>query len=546
MRTLALRKKIIFAFFVACVFLLADILWARAGLSSRQLLPNDVKAAGGTTWYVSKSGNNTNGLSWDTAWNELNRIRWSEIRPGDTILLDGGPSQMIYTTPLTVGKSGLPGQPILIKRATEPGHNGTVILFGGRSIPLPYCGQRTYTYQTRGVLSDGIVVGDNAYDVIDGSSWHGIRIYGDNGSGIVFGANSHNDTIRNIEIEDDGTASQGSDDAWHPFGPYGVNLLGANQTFQSMDIHDDGEDAFQPTNINNITVQWSWLHDSRPNPVYPGSAFNQCNHNDGMQIWTGNPVSTLTFEDDIFGPVKENGLILGNGLVPVRNVNISDSLFIDANSNDIWGSPAANWTIDHITSYAQNQNLILDGSGHTVTNSIFYGGLMSFHGSIASSANNCQWQTIGDNLNGRTVNPQFVSNLSPFPRIGGTDLRQGPAISTLTGLDFALEPSSPCKGLGSSITSVASFLQLVGSVTPTPTPKPVPTSTPTAAPTRNPTPTLIVIVGSAGHKNTPEHKKQGPTHSEAFLWLLLAVLIAAIVLLLIVIAKRRKRRHWKQ
>src|SRR6266700_6872250 len=55
-------------------------------------------------YYISKNGNNGDGLSWATAWNELDKINWSVIEPGDTILIDGGSLQMVYTTTLKIGK----------------------------------------------------------------------------------------------------------------------------------------------------------------------------------------------------------------------------------------------------------------------------------------------------------------------------------------------------------------------------------------------------------------------------------------------------------
>lgn len=454
-----------------------------------------VKAAGGSLFYVSKNGNNKDGLSWHTAWNELDQINWSQIQPGDTILIDGGTSNMTYTTTLTLQKSGLPGEPITIERATEVGHTGTVTLFGGRLRPLPYCGQTTYTFQTQGVLAQGINIGDSSYIILDGRSWHGMNVYGDDGSAIVFGSNSHDDIFRNIQLYDDGSASQRSDGLWYPGPGALIDLHGERHEFQYMDMHDGGEDAFQPTNINTITVQLSWLHDSRSNPSHPGTAFNQCNHNDGMQIWTGNPVSHLTFDQDVIGPGKENGLILGNGLVSVSDVKVTNSLFIDAGANDIWGSPASKWTIDHITSFAENQNLILDGSGHSVTNSIFYGGLVSLHGSTSRQLNDCQWQTSGDRLSGQVVDPRFASNLSFLPPEVNTDIRQSPTISTLRDLDFALSPASPCRGLGASIPSIHRFLQLVGAGG---TPLPTHTPTPTSVATQNP-----VVVATSGSLNVP-------------------------------------------
>ena len=59
-------------------------------------------------FYVSKEGNNTDGRSWDTAWNELDQIQWEELQPGDTIVIAGGE----YHTQLDVKKSGTPGLPI--------------------------------------------------------------------------------------------------------------------------------------------------------------------------------------------------------------------------------------------------------------------------------------------------------------------------------------------------------------------------------------------------------------------------------------------------
>jgi hypothetical protein len=505
------------------------------------------KASGGTTYYVSKNGNNGNGLSWSTAWNELNQINWSTIRPGDTVVLDGGTSNMTYRTTLTIGKSGLSGNPITIKRAIDPGHNGSVTLFGGRSTLLPYCGQGSYSFQTQGVLTQAINIGDNAYITIDGNGWHGINVYGYNGSGVVFGSNSHDDVIRSMQLFDNGTASQQSN-GWSPSGPFLINLHGVNHVFQFMDMHDGGEDAFQPTNISNITVQLSWLHDSRSNPAYPGTAFNQCEHNDGMQIWTGNPVSNLTFDQDVIGPEKENGLILGNGLVSVTRVKITNTLFIDAGANDIWGSPASNWTIDHITSFAENQNLIIDGSGHSVTNSVFYGGLMSLHGSVSNQANNCQWETTGNTLSGQTVDPQFSSNLSSFPLGLSTDTRVSPAINTLANLDFTLQPTSPCQGLGSSITSINRFLQVVGgSALQGATPQGT-SSTASRNATQNPVAVTTTGAGSAtGTPISKEPQKSGnplallkPNRQTTILWAVLGCLAFLGILMASIVFYKRK------
>ena len=65
--------------------------------------------AAGSTYYVSRSGNNADGRSWSAAWNELDQINWSVVQPGDTIFVDGGSSQMVYATTLAPTASGASG-----------------------------------------------------------------------------------------------------------------------------------------------------------------------------------------------------------------------------------------------------------------------------------------------------------------------------------------------------------------------------------------------------------------------------------------------------
>ena len=99
-------------------------------------------ASAARTFYVSRSGSNADGLSWGTAWNELSRINWAVVQPGDTILIDGGLTAcpalgpgyncgMTYNTTLTIGKSGTSSAPITVRLASEGGRNGTAIIDGG-------------------------------------------------------------------------------------------------------------------------------------------------------------------------------------------------------------------------------------------------------------------------------------------------------------------------------------------------------------------------------------------------------------------------------
>ncbi len=422
----------------------------------------------GNIFYISKNGNNGDGLSWQTAWNELNQINWSRIQPGDRILLDGGSTQMVYITTLTIGQSGTAAAPIRIEKATEAGRNGQVAIFGGRSIPLPYCGQTNYAYQTSGVTTHGIVFGGHAWIIVDGMDWDGITIYAHSSHGIDMTNNPSNDIVRNIEIYDNGSASQRGS-SWQPdTDGHGVYLNGSNLTFEYMDIHDNSDDEFDTGigSMNNLSIRHSWLHVSRGDPDNPGLPFNQCVHQDGYQIYSGGTQGRILIEDSVVGPGLKEGVILGapyqrlSGGAIVNNVTIRNSLFTNKVIN-IMGFPQikeSNWVIDHVTVITPGggqpvfQSLFLEGSNLTVTNSIFYGGQIYLPDGLTTSMNNCQWRTEGNtsSLVGQTVDPAFVSDVSAFST--STPLAQ------IANANFALQSNSPCVGKGSSITSVAQLI----------------------------------------------------------------------------------------
>jgi hypothetical protein len=419
------------------------------------------------TYYVSKNGSNSDGRSWLTAWNELNQINWSIIQPGDVIFLDGGSTNMVYTTTLTIGKSGTQVAPITIERTTEAGRNGKVVIFGGRSIPLPYCGQSTYTNQTAGVNQYGIEFGANSWVTVDGMSWGGIKVYGHFDAGVDFTSHASNDTVRNAEVYDNGHAYHLSDGTWQPnTRGDGVNLFGSNLTFEQMDLHDNGDDALEGGDIHNITIRHSWLHETREDPTQRGLPFNQCVHQDGIQIWGGGVQSGIVIEDSIFGPGLKEGTIIGQTPIPggdgaiVNDVTIRNTVFLNKVINVMGYSNVKekNWTLDHVTVFSPNNAIAiwLEGSGHVVTNSIFYEGQFVLPDGLATSSGNCQWHTNHNTgaIIGQTADPKFVIDVSTFD--ASTPLAQ------IANANYALQAGSPCAGKGSSITSVA---QLINSST---------------------------------------------------------------------------------
>ncbi len=427
-------------------------------------------AARGRTYYVSKKGDNSDGRSWTTAWNELDQINWPVIQPGDTINLDGGSQQMIYTTTLSIGKSGTKGAPITITKASDAGHNGHVVIFGGRTIPLPYCNQRNYTAQTTGINATGIDVGNASWIVIEGSNWDGITIHGTGQQGVAFGSNSSNDIIRNLETYDNGNVLQSNGTSSPDNAGGGILVYGTNHLFEQVNIHDDAGDSFQPSG-NNITINRSWLHQTREDPTQPGTPFNQCEHQDGYQIWGFNNHSTILIENSVISGQKE-GVILGQAPIykpswssplwaVVNTVTLKNDLFLNK-VIDIMGMGAnpSNkkehaWTIDHVTVYSQNTSVWVDGSANSITNSVFYGGHMWLPDGLANSSRNCQWKTDTNTsaVTGKTVDPQFVTDVSGYTTTT--------PLITIEQANFALQPTSPCLGAGSSITSVAQFLRMV-------------------------------------------------------------------------------------
>lgn len=429
--------------------------WSRWSNRFTLWVDDDVPATNGP-YYVSKNGNNRNGLSWATAWTELNQINWSVIQPGAVIYLDGGTSQMTYTTDLQIGRSGLPNLPITIRASRETGRSGSVIFFGGRNKPLPYCGQQSYQNQADNTMREyGIRTNDHQHIVIDGMHWGGILIQGYRISGIRIDHNSSNIMVRNVEITNNGDAEPTSE-GWQSDHP-GVRLGGRNVTFQRVIIHDNGQDAFQSlwgdNNIKNFRLEQSWLYNGRQHPTVDESA-NYCTHTDGIQLYDGGNITGVTITESVIGPGFTQGIMLGqtrtsNGSwAAVQNVTLRDVLFTKGADNNVVGyreTASSNWVIDRVTVHCPKTKyncIHLNNSNHMVTNSVFVDGYLNFPDGLDTFYGNCRWNTSGLQLGG-VVNPNFA-NVSETDHFS---------------LDnYTVDPATRCQG--SRITSVAQLLKL--------------------------------------------------------------------------------------
>jgi hypothetical protein len=396
----------------------------------------DVQNPTGTSFYVSKAGNNTDGRSWDRAWKELDQIKWEEVSPGDTIVIGGGE----YHTGIVVKKSGTPGMPITITT------NGEQVVLDGQRLAPPYCGQTNYL-PVPGI--DAINLERQSFIVIDGKDWSGIVIR-NHSRGIRMQETTSNIIVRNVEIHDVGYSS-GSDARTWPDGP-GVRLGGSDILFDRVIIHDNGQDAFQAgRGVWNFTLRNSWLYNSREHPTVKGESFNYCSHTDGIQIYDGGLQGPVTIEDSIFGPSFTQGIIIGSKAT-VNDVVIKNTLFVGSDNAGIIisdGGHSSNWTLQNVTivqdAVNKSWNLKMNGNNHRINDSIFWGGPWGIGIFNRSEANrNFDWLTQDTYNIAVELDPMFVDGeYSKFKGEGFADF------------DFTIQNPAIPPGTGSSITSLA-------------------------------------------------------------------------------------------
>lgn len=461
-RVLLLRKVILLISFllitIGCANPLADgVAPSKEGMTTQSYTvpdpvnnatPLDVEDVGNpeatphglqSFFYVSKEGNNTDGRSWQTAWNELDQIQWEEVKPGDTIVIAGGE----YHTQLDVKKSGTPGLPITFTT------NGEQVVLDGQRPALPYCGQLNYIPAPG---KDGIDLENHRFILIDGRDWSGIVIR-NHGRGIKMREQASNIIVRNVEIHDNGYARI-SETSAAPDGP-GVRLSGSDILFERVIIHDNGQDAFQAGwGVWDFTLRNSWLYNSREHPAMPGKSFNYCSHTDGLQIYDGGSQGPVVIEDSIIGPSFTQGIII-DSTSRVDNVVVRNTLFIGSDNAGLIisnGGQSSNWTLENITivqdAIHESWNLKLNGKDHRIKNSILWGGPWGIGIFDWSEAiGNFSWSTPDEYNVAEEVDPMFVD--------GDYSLFQG---KDFADFDFTIQNPAIPRGTGSSITSVKKLL----------------------------------------------------------------------------------------
>jgi hypothetical protein len=476
-------KRIVSAIILGLLTLIAPAQYGVAGLSAR-------------AWYVSTTGSNGDGQSWTSAWTNLDAIAWANISAGDTVYLDGGTSSLVYTGTLT------PRSGVTVALSQEAGRSGQAVLFGGRNILLPDC-DSTYTPQTLGVRDIAIDYASSSDVTVDGGKWSGIVIHGYGKHGVKFSSGSLRDTLRYVEIYDNGQS------VLQPSGKYrsdqpGVFISGSGSVVDHALIHDNGQDAFQSSGgISGISITNSWLYNARTHPSNPSLAFNYCMHSDGMQVYNGGTQSGVTFDYDVIGPGLMQGTLLGQTpSTVINNVTLHNVLVLDGTNANIMGYDqiaSQNWSITNVTSFhvlydpdaGAHHNILLRGQGHQLRDSILYGGDCYIPDGITTSGD-FNFNTSGCAY-GSHADPQFK---------GAPPYNSQATIADLIAGDYSLLPGSPATGKGSALTSVAMLLGSLPANTPTPTWTPIvaPTFTPTYTPTSSPT---VLPTGTSSPTQSP-------------------------------------------
>jgi hypothetical protein len=393
------------------------------------------------TFYVSKEGNNADGKSWKTAWNELDQIRWEAVKPGNTVIIAGGE----YHTNMDVGSSGVSGLPITITT------NGEKVLFDGNRPAPPYCGESGYI-STKGV--DAINLEGRSFVVIDGQKWSGIVIRNYK-RGIMMRRDASNIIVRNVEIYDNGWSNGSGSNTW-PDGP-GVELGGSDILFERVIIHDNGQDAFQAGwGVWNFTLRNSWLYNSREHPIESGKSFNYCSHTDGIQIYDGGLQGPTVIEDSIIGPSFTQGIMIGKRAT-VEDVVISNTLFVGSENAGIDiadGGQSSSWMLENVTIvqdeiHQRSGNLTMNGNSHEIRNSIFLGGPWGIQiPNWSEAVGNFNWLTPDRYNVAVEMNPMFVDDDYSFVQGEG-----------FADFDFTIQNPAIPPGVGSSITSIAQLFE---------------------------------------------------------------------------------------
>jgi len=393
------------------------------------LLGTSAEAA---TYYVSPSGDNTTGTSYKTAWKELDQIKWSKVKDGDYILLDGGAKSVKYYTTLTIpnlphGSLPTGGQVFIYQDYLNAGHTGQVILEGSGNksgVAINFLGHgdvygngRFFDSCTQGILVENF---KNTAVVVHG--WGGVQgmTFRSNGTGVASAPTS---------------------------GPTGVTLC----IFRDC--------SYAGVALNSTSLSWvnqCWFYNS----TSPQTSLTQA----GI---TGLTATSCSSSQCIFGPN------LNYGIYQSASASINDGAYFSLDNALLLDASKANlnlcntsygFSVTNLTSFSTPKNALLQSHVNLAyntplprpgfANSVFYGAGINVpvsEGFIGDPNHpNDEFNVTGNTtaLAAKQVDPMFKSK-SVYT------LPNNVSATTLINTDFSV---SQTPNLGSSLTSVSQFL----------------------------------------------------------------------------------------
>ncbi|MBX9669791.1 MAG: hypothetical protein K2X93_19360 [Candidatus Obscuribacterales bacterium] len=389
-------------------------------------------------YFVSKNGDNSDGKSWETAWHEMDQIKWQQMKPFDDLTIDGGASKMVYRTPL---RAALPWYnhdfefrtDFNIRVSTETGHNGQAIILGDGQ-PCAGIELSSGNPYISGMRRSGLI--------IRGWGLDGVLI-----SGIHSGPG--NLKLENLELSDNKRS--------------GLLQNGGKVILRSSLVHDNGTNLLVNRNSPNSEPTYSgfekcWIYNSS----YRDSDGIDLGFDYGSRNQPGCRVRQC-----VIGPGLRNGL-LHRGSTSDVGLDLRDCLFINATTKNI--ATAGGFSSSNVTSfmtkanpkdeshdcfYIESDKRQDSSNSFSLRSSIFYGGVVRVApGTKITTDRNTQYHTTGNTavLGDSMVDPKFRSDVASF----GNQI----PVKELIHADFALSNESPARGTGSSITSVAQLLQM--------------------------------------------------------------------------------------
>ncbi|MBS1992099.1 MAG: hypothetical protein JSS83_16370 [Cyanobacteria bacterium SZAS LIN-3] len=392
-----------------------------------------VEAAQARNYYVSPTGDNSDGLSWKTAYTHLPSFQFgvSPLLPGDRVIIDGGTSGLNYGGGYQISVSGAAGNPIVIESSKDRGHNGPVIFSGTNG----QGGQN----QPVGVNLSGSNI------TLSGAVRGGIRVSDCQFQGIYVGGN--NVILNNVAVQNVNGP---------PINPghipgIGLVFTGTSNRYQNLDIYNTticAQEYASPNNSQTTVFDRCWFFDQ------------YSRGNSGLQVSDNNAASRLYVHNCVFGPGLGSGL---KSTASAGQLHVVGDLFLNASDTNIDLSAAAGSTaivaINKITSFMTESNyqglahncLSFNGNGTTrVDNSVFWGGGVNVPPAVSLHASgNFQYKTKLNTqvLAPTMVDPQFVDESNIAALTGSSPLK------SVAVEQFEVASNSPAAGKGAVVTA---------------------------------------------------------------------------------------------